>query len=58
MKFKNKFKNNSMVSLNVFGESDFANSLILNSQVLALSVVPDFCVGVFDAVAMFYSIEP
>jgi hypothetical protein len=47
-----------MVSLNVFGESDFANSLILNSPVLALSVVPEFCFGAVDAVAMFYSIEP
>ena len=46
-----------MVSLNVFGEPDFANSLISNSPALALSVVPDFCVGAFEAVAMLYFIE-
>ena len=38
-----------MVSFGVFGQSDFANILALNSSVLELSFILAFCIGCSDA---------
>jgi hypothetical protein len=41
-----------MVSFIVFGEPDFANTLVLNSSVLALLLTVGFGTGSFDAFAI------